>query len=175
MPLDGDVWVDHEALRAQLLRAVRHVCPPWLADRAEDIVQVALLRVAEVRRRGETQDPLPSSYVWKVAYSATVDEIRRLRRERTVPLDDAPEAYDVPRADGGPDGDEALRRLGQAIRDCLERLLTPRRITVALHLLGHEPAEIAALEGWDGRRARNLLHRGLTDLRRCLASKGIAP
>jgi RNA polymerase sigma-70 factor (ECF subfamily) len=175
-PADGsDCWYDHDELRERLRRSVRRVCPRWLTDSAEDIVQVALLRVADVRRRGETSHPLPSSYVWKVAYSATVDEIRRRQRERAVPLDESPGAHDAASPEGGPERDEALRRLRRGITECLARLITPRRITVGLHLLGHEPAEIAVIAGWDGKRTRNLLHRGLTDLRRCLADKGLAP
>ena len=37
-------------LRAALRAAVVRVCPPWLADRADDLVQAATLRVLEDRK-----------------------------------------------------------------------------------------------------------------------------
>jgi RNA polymerase sigma-70 factor (ECF subfamily) len=170
-----DPWADCESLRAQLLRSVRRVCPPWLGDRAEDIVQAALIRIVELRSRGETTAPLPASYLWKVAYTATIDEIRRVRKEHEVPLEALQPSVGEPVAGSDPLRDESLRELGRGIQQCLARLIEPRRLAVGLHLLGHSSGEIAAIAGWDGKRSRNLLHRGLGDLRRCLATKGIAP
>jgi len=64
------------------------VCPGWLADRRDDIVQAALIRVSNIAAR-EGNAPLGASYLWKAAYSATVDEIRRVRRLRETTLEDA--------------------------------------------------------------------------------------
>lgn len=171
----ADPWADADSLRVQLIRSVRRVCPSWLADRAEDIVEAALIHVVEGRNRRGTNDPVAASYLCKVAYTATIDEIRRVRREREVPLEEALQAGTEPATASDPAGDESLRRLGCGIRDCLERMVEPRRLAVGLHLLGHGSAEISKLTGWDGRRSRNMLHRGMGDLRACLTTKGLAP
>ena len=43
--VDGADEADVTAIRATLVRAVRRICPAWLADRSEDLVQVAAMRV----------------------------------------------------------------------------------------------------------------------------------
>lgn len=162
-------------VRAQLMRTVQHVCPAWLSAQREDIVQAALLRVLNSLEGRESNAGLPSSYLWKAAYSATVDEIRRARRRPEVPLDELPVAERVTDAAAGPDGDQSLRELGAAIRECLSRVGEARRVVVGFHLMGHKVGEMVNLLGWDEKRLRNLLSRGLLDLRRCLSERGLTP
>jgi len=160
-------------LRADLVRAVSRVCPPWLASRSEDVVQVAMMRVVEVQKRGEGTCEVSSSYLKKAAYSAVVDEIRRQRRRSEVPLEQEPHALD--RSTDGPDPERCAegKEVGKAIRECLGRLVKPRRVAVTLHLQGHSVPEAARLLGWRAKRAENLIYRGLADLRQCLAAAGV--
>jgi RNA polymerase sigma-70 factor, ECF subfamily len=166
------VPADLASLRSALARAVAAVCPRWLADSADDLVQVALMRVADVQRR-DAHAPLSAAYLRKAAYSAVVDEIRRRKSRHEVPLE---EWVEIRQAAGGPDPERATaaREEGRAIRDCLGRLVRPRRLAVTLHLVGHSVPEAARLLGWSGKRAENLVYRGLADLRRCLGAKGMA-
>lgn len=170
---------DYALIRGDLVRAVTRICPPWLASRSEDLVQVALMRVLEVQRRSEGNTRLSSSYLRKVAYSALVDEIRRWRRRKEVPLETEDGGTDpaAERAAGNPDPEERSggREIGEAIRDCLGRMVGPRRSAVVLHLQGHSVPEIGKLLGWDGKKADNLVYRGMSDLRDCLGSKGVRP
>jgi RNA polymerase sigma-70 factor (ECF subfamily) len=161
-------------LRADLARAVHRVCPPWLADRSEDLVQVALMRVIEVEKRSEGKAELSSFYLHKVARSALIDEIRRLRRRQEVALDEA--VAETQPAAGSPDPERtaAGHELGRAIQNCLGRLIRPRQAAVTLHLLGHGVPEAARLLGWSVKKAENLVYRGLADLRGCLEMAGIA-
>jgi RNA polymerase sigma-70 factor (ECF subfamily) len=46
---------------------------------------------------------------------------------------------------------------------------------VRMHLAGYERHEIADLLGWTEPKTRNLLYRGLSDLRQILESWGIRP
>lgn len=158
-----------------LARAVERTCPRWLADRRDDIVQAAAIKVVEVLRRGEHPQIRCASYLWQVAHSAIVDEIRRVQRRRELGLDDL-EAPALP-ATSAPDPERAAagRELGWAIQYCLERLLEPRRLAVTLHLHGFAAHEAVRVLGWDLKRVRNLTYRGLADLRTCLESKGITP
>jgi RNA polymerase sigma-70 factor (ECF subfamily) len=48
-----------------------------------------------------------------------------------------------------------------------------RRITVGLYLQGMTTEEIGGLLGWSEAKARNLVYRGLKDLRRELRALGI--
>src|SRR5262245_58243063 len=79
--------MDFAQLHRDLARAVGRVCPRWLADRADDLVQVALMRVMEIQRRREGAAEFSSIYLRKAAYSAMVDEIRRLRRRQEVSIE----------------------------------------------------------------------------------------
>jgi DNA-directed RNA polymerase specialized sigma24 family protein len=77
--------LDLERMRSHLTRSVDRVCPPWLAAFKDDIVQNAMIRVLQILEKDEHNLSPPASYVWKVAYSATVDQIRRIRRRKEVP------------------------------------------------------------------------------------------
>ncbi len=157
--------------------AVRRSCPHWLAADADDIVQAAVVKIVEVLARGEADVSLGSSYLWRVAHSCLVDEIRRRRRRPEVTLDEAtaPEQRSHPSAPVDPERRAASAGLAAAIRACLRGLREERRQAVNLYLLGHTVPEIARLAGWATKQADNLVYRGLADLRRCLAGKGVAP
>lgn len=170
---------DYERLRAELVRAVSRICPPWLAGHADDLVQVALFRVIEIRRKSEANAQISTSYLRKTAYSALIDEIRRCRRRREVALETDGGEIDPAAETGSPQPDpeesSAGREVGRAIRDCLAQIVRPRRLAVALHLQGHSVPEIGKLMSWAPKKADNLVYRGLADLRECLVSKGVRP
>lgn len=159
-------------LRAELERCVARVCPRWLADRRQDLVQVAILRVMALEERGEGNRDLSASYLKRVAYSALVDEIRRVRRRGEVPL--AIESKDGGMASVAPDPERAAlgREIGHNIMECLERLVRPRRLAVVLYLQGHNVPQASRLLGWARKRTENLVYRGLADLRGCLEERG---
>jgi len=166
--------VDFTEIRTRLVGVVRQVCPRWLADRAEDVVQAAMMKLLDQQRRGTLARGNPSrTYLWRVAYSVTVDEIRRLRRRGEVELDD--EAGSAPPAVVQPPGHPETLDLSRAIRSCLAGVGIDRRVVVGHYLLGHTLEESETLTGWGGKRVRNLLYRGLADLRQCLARKGFRP
>jgi RNA polymerase sigma-70 factor (ECF subfamily) len=167
--------IDPARLRAELARAIAHLCPSWLADRADDMAQNAVLRVLDILRRGEGSTALPSSYLQKVAYSALIDELRRVRRHTEVAIEEGDDAVSPPSEAPDPEQISAGKEQGRAIRHCLERLIRPRRLAVTLHLQGHPVKELAQLLGWTVKRADNLVYRGISDLRDCLRAKGIRP
>lgn len=166
---------DCARVRVQLARAVARVCPSWLSAQAEDIVQAALIRVMEIMGRREGKDGLNSSYLWKAAYSATVDEIRRQRRRREVPLEVGAVDATLATPQPGPEDAGRGREIARELQDCLGRLGEPRRLALVLHLQGHSGPEAARLLGWSEKRVENLIYRGLADVRRCLEEKGLRP
>jgi len=160
-------------LRADLVRAVTRVCPPWLASRSDDIVQVALIKVVDMQKRGEETAELSSSYLRMVAYCAMVDEIRRCRRRSEVSLEDEQTALERSTTGPNPERSAEGKELGRAIRGCLGKLVTSRRLAVTLHLQGHSVSDAARLLGWSSKQADNLIYRGLADLRGCLRKAGV--
>lgn len=163
-------------LRTVLERAVVRVCPPWLLAQRDDLVQAAVIKVLEVRRKsGEGIEDVPASYLFRVAHSALVDEIRRHRRKREVALDDGGDAVEQRERVRDPEHETAGREVGRAIADCLKRLKQERRLAVTLYLQGNNVPESSRTLGWDRKRTENLVYRGLMDLRQCLMKKGVRP
>lgn len=175
-PRDGSTDEAVAELRSRVQRAVRRVCPRWLADRQDDLVQMATLRVLEARRSAEGNPEVASSYLYRVAYTTLIDEIRRLRRRPEAPLEGLIDTgRDVPASTAGPEQSYASKEIGHAVRECLLLLLRPRRLAVALYLQGNTVPEAAVILGWTAKRTENLVYRALADLRRCLEGKGISP
>lgn len=162
-------------LRNRLSQAVARICPAWLAAHAEDIVQVAMLRIVDAGRSDEGIADLRSLYIRKAAYSAMVDEIRRLRRNVEAPDGEGILARTEDRSARNPEESARLAQLGEEIRRCLAALPAARRIAVTLHLQGHSVPETSRLARFTFKQAENLVYRGLADLRRCLTLKGLSP
>ena len=62
-----------------------------------------------------------------------------------------------------------------AIEASVSALAPPRNAVVRLYLAGSDRVEIAELLGWSELKVRNLLYRGLRDLRVVLAARGMTP
>lgn len=166
--------VDYAALRRDLLRCVRAVCPAWLGADAEDICQQAMVKVMATVERNDGSANLPPRYLQRVAYSATIDELRRRRvREHDRADDRGVRRAITERAD--PEERVLLREMGHDMAVCLQGLEQRRRLAVTLHLQGLVRSEVAHVLGWTVKQAENRIYRGLANLRRCLSSKGHNP
>ena len=155
-------------LREVLERAVSRVCPAELSAQREDIVQAAMLRLLELRARGEEIEARPASYLWRVAFTTALDELRKTQRRREVKPPAEEDAVE-------PSAPVARPEMRRALEGCLAGLVTSRRQAVALYLHGFSADEAARSAGWDVKKAQNLIFRGLHDLRRCLMAKGYEP
>jgi RNA polymerase sigma factor (sigma-70 family) len=160
--VDGDT-------RARLARAVGRVCPSWLSPHREDLVQMAVIKLL----RSHSAVDLTDGYLSRVAYSVIVDEIRRRRRRNEVGM--SPSLPD--RVAGSQDLTPETRThglaLGEQLVDCLAGLNDARRRAVVLYLQDHTIPEIAALLGWDDKKASNTVYRGLEELREALRARGL--
>ena len=166
---------DIEKIRRYLVAATQRACPPALADEAEDLVQRALIKLMQSSAHGEGNRSVSTSYLWRVAYTAVIDEIRRRSRRREESLIEDGTMATVAAQRPDPEREAASRRIGEAIRDCLHLIADSRRRAVTLYLVGHSVPELARMLRWTRKRADNLVYRGMADLRRCLSGKGITP
>ena len=66
---------------------------------------------------------------------------------------------------------EFTARIGAAVA----ALSTPRDVVVRLYLAGYDRHEIADMLEWSEPKTRNLIYRGLDDLRARLTKMGIGP
>lgn len=162
---------DYADLRERLIIAVRRVVPSWLADQTEDLVQMSMVRIL----RSYAEVELNTSFLYRVAHSVVVDEIRRRRRRQEVGITPSlPDTLEH-RGEPGPEGHARGAQLGEHVVSCLAALSVERRRVVTLHLMGHNSVEIASLLGIEKKQAENLAYRGLKELRVALADRGVTP
>jgi len=142
----------------------------------DEVVQELRLRMWKSLGTAELIRRAKASYIYRTAISASIDIIRRRRARRfqSTTIDDglAEITADPPRrADAAADAND----LAQTVHRAMALLPESRRAVVRMHLAGYERDEIAELLGWSEPKTRNLLYRGLADLREILESWGIRP
>lgn len=134
----------------------------------EEVVQDLRIRLWRALGKPNEKNPTDSaSYIYRAAMSAALDLLRRRRAGplgRPVELELVSDTLPARGGDSGDDEAAQVATLGRA----LERLLPERRVAVRLHLEGKSRPEIAELTGWNEARTRNLLYRGLADLKALL-------
>jgi RNA polymerase sigma factor (sigma-70 family) len=139
----------------------------------DEVMQDVRVRIWRVQGAGERFETMSSSYVYQAARSAALDLIRRRRDGRTGPLETAAlsEASITPGPDRMLEREELADHIGRAV----SALGSTRRPVVRMYLAGYSGNEIASVMGWSEAKARNLLYRGLADLREILTRAGIGP
>jgi RNA polymerase sigma-70 factor (ECF subfamily) len=170
-----------EAVVANFAGMVRRV--GWrhrLSDAdVDEVMQEVRIRLWHASQGSEKIAQVPASYVYRTAVSAALDILRRRRArgaERTVPLDDREDGGETPGvtpAVSGPDAAVEASELAAQVTQAIETIPASRRPVVRMYLAGYPREEIASLMGWSEAKTRNLLYRGLADLRERLTERGI--
>lgn len=166
--------MDAQRLRSILERAVRTVCPGWLASQREDLVQKACLRIVKKSAESEESRSPGTSYLWKVAHSVVMDEIRHRRRRPETDLESLGPA-ESSSALAAPEDRASSVDLRDAIQQGVEQLAEPRRWVVLLYLYGYSLKDSAGILGWNSKRVDNQRYKGLTELRSYLRERGHEP
>ena len=73
----------------------------------------------------------------------------------------------------GPEAEFEASELAAQVAQAIETIPASRRPVVRMYLAGYPREEIASLMGWSEAKTRNLLYRGLADLRERLTELGI--
>jgi DNA-directed RNA polymerase specialized sigma24 family protein len=136
----------------------------------DDIHQQVLIGLWRQVEREQTIEH-PASYLYRAAVRETVRALRREAAREAEPLEDVA----CPRAQGSDDPYQAMAAREQA--SCLEAgllaLAPDRGRAVRGHLQGFDVTEIMRHHGWTYQKTRNLIARGMADLRRALIEKGL--
>jgi RNA polymerase sigma factor (sigma-70 family) len=177
---DDDELPDVEARLQELLDAygtflrgaVRRLCPSALGVTVDEIEQDARIRLWHALQRERNIDD-PASYLYRIAATAAIDAVRRVRARRETQMDAAPGTFADPRLAAvspsrSPEELAVDHEITGQVAAALARLPDNRRRAVGLHLRGYTSTEIATLLSWSEPKARNLTHRGLKDLRNLL-------
>jgi RNA polymerase sigma-70 factor (ECF subfamily) len=117
---------------------------------------------------------VPATYVYRTTVSAMLDLIRRRKTRREAAVESL-EASVIPIAASGPRPDAALETddLTRQVACAIDEIGVTRRGVVRMYLAGYAREEIAHLLGWSEPKVRNLLYRGLAELRERLTERGI--
>jgi len=113
-----------------------------------------------------------ASYIKKIVDSSVIDQIRRLRREEAVFRQERKKQVTEREGMYRP---ETLRNvaMGEVVGKAVDALIDNRRNVVKLYLLNMSLEEIARFYGWSRHKTRNLLYRGLSDLKKSLKKTDI--
>lgn len=174
MTSDAPISLALEATLRRLANMIRAVGARHGLDDADLdlLMQDVRIRLWQAHPDSEEIGRLPTSYVYRTARTAAADLIRTRRRhqEREPALDVAPtSALAAPQTS---DATALVADLGAAIGVALGKMVQARRVVVQFHLQGYDRDEMRALLGWSDDKLRNLLYRGLQDLRTHLTAMG---
>jgi RNA polymerase sigma-70 factor (ECF subfamily) len=139
----------------------------------DDVLQEVRIRLWRACSTSEQVSGLGASYVYRTATTAALDLLRR-RRARGADFTDPVDEHSGHLATNADAADELdAGELERQVLAALEGLPLSRRMVVRMYLSGYEREEIAELLGWTEAKVRNLLYRGLADLRAQLTKLGI--
>ena len=177
LPRSDDLSAALEAVIARFATMVRSVgARHRLSERdLDEVLQEVRIRLWRADPRGEQIGSIGASYVYRTAVSAALDLLRRRRAYAADSTDSVDLHSDRLAAPHQASADAEMRELSDRILGAVNTLHASRRAVVRMYLSGYEREEIAELLGWTEAKTRNLLYRGLADLRRKLAEMGIAP
>ena len=133
----------------------------------QDIEQEVLLDIWKQISRGQTIE-FPTSYIYTAAYRESLRVLRREATREMEPIDDDSPAAEIA-AVGDPFQSLAAKECFREIILSLKRLTPDRAAAVRAHLVGFGLQELMVQQGWSYQKARNLLFRGMEDLRLALA------
>ena len=129
----------------------------------DEVLQDVRIRLWRALSSREKIAVAPASYVYRAAVSAALDLIRRRRARPEEWIDPVRESLLA--GAGRPDQAVEAAELADRVAKALSLLCESRRLVVRMHLVGYHRREIAEILGWTEAKTRNLLYRGLSDLR----------
>jgi len=155
-----EAYAPHINYQIQQFNLLKHGLDP------EDILQDIKIRIWKIVQE-ERVIVNPASYIRKIVSSAVLDQLRKRKKEEDLFTHEKQKRiYEEGLCYSG----EALWRKAfqESLGMAVERLIDSRRQVVKLYLLNLTIQEIASYLNWSLGKTRNLLYRGLADLKRTL-------
>jgi RNA polymerase sigma-70 factor (ECF subfamily) len=136
----------------------------------EDVIQEVKIKIWK-KFANEKNVCLYSLYIQRIISSTLIDHIRKARRQENLILHEKQKLLfeDRRNPDNPLQGNAFRELLGEAV----DSLMESRRKIVKLFLADLTIDEISSSLNWSKDKTRNLLYRGLSDLKAKLKDKGI--
>lgn len=157
--------------------AIRKTSPQIDESQMDDIEQEVKLKIWKEILKSEKKIINLGSYIWKVTYTTTCRIMKTVTMERKKAWGQSGEPQHSARAvaqDKGASPNHRLEKkeMMEIIRDTIDSLIESRRAVLKLYLMGMDQKEISEFFGWSEDKVRNLISRGLTDLRNAIRERG---
>jgi RNA polymerase sigma-70 factor (ECF subfamily) len=114
----------------------------------------------------------PASYIKKIVNSSVIDFLRKWKRDEGIMWVEKQKKVSEMKK-GYPAAISLEENLRDSVAEAVDSLIESRRKVVRLHLMDMTIEEISAYFNWSSNKTRNLLYRGLTDLKKLLRNKDI--
>jgi RNA polymerase sigma-70 factor (ECF subfamily) len=146
------------------------------AGEIDEVMQDTRIRLWKALGTSDSIQQAPASYIYRTVTSAALDFLRRRRARREDSLDETGEFTPTPvTASRSADQTQQEGEIEHVVAQSVELLVESRRAVVRMYLAGFDREEIQQLLGWSEAKTRNLLYRGLADLRATLQARGYGP
>lgn len=131
---------------------------------ADDLEQEVYLRLWQALANDRTIEQ-PASYIYRTINAAVIDAARRAQaREASRRGNVAPDDI-AAGAQANPEPSSQRGEITDAVSRQFDQMKPDRVQAIKLHLQGYTTHEIGRITGWTEARARNLVYRGLSQLR----------
>ncbi len=137
----------------------------------EDVEQEVKVKIWKFLKKGKKVDNFPS-YIKRVAYTATIDELRKMRKQNptseTMGLKSIYSMSRINELRNPKDSPELLlesQEMQESLKNLIDSLGENRKQVLRLYLVGMSIEEICEFFDWDKTKVRHLLYRGIDDLK----------
>ncbi|MFQ6081913.1 MAG: RNA polymerase sigma factor [Candidatus Aminicenantia bacterium] len=137
----------------------------------EDIEQEVKIKIWKFIAKGKKVEKLPS-YIKRVAYTVTVDELRKVRKQMPPrELDELKMIYSIfnllvmEKKINSPESILEKKELKLSIKEAIDSLVENRKQVLRLYMKGMSIEEICDFLKWDKVKVRHLLYRGIDDIK----------
>ncbi len=138
---------------------------------SDDLLQETLIRVWKALKNRDGKLEYINSYVKKVVFSVYINEVNRIRREKQLVASAGGQGFCDQETGRGRLDPAGL--IEGAIMASLSALSETKRRVIRLHIEGFTLSEIALSNHWSFSKVRDNYYRGIEELRRRLARKGL--
>ena len=133
----------------------------------DDIVQEACTKLLKVIRNNSTIDNM-ESYVYRIGVTTAIDALRKIKSRKESTIDDVCSTlqgqvdYNAPPR---PEDEFETQCSFDNIKRTINQLNENRKASVVLHIQGYSIEEIASKFSWTEAKTRNLIYRGMSELK----------